>query len=110
MSLAARHEPPDQALADALRRLRRASGQTQEHVAYEAGITTGALARIERGRATPLWTTVTRIVRVLGVSLAELVAEVEDARGRAVASASAAPLDRAPAIGPPALSSCHRLF
>jgi transcriptional regulator with XRE-family HTH domain len=74
-------EPTDQALAGALRRLRRASGNTQEHVAYEAGITVAALARIERGEANPRWTTVRRIAKALGVSLSELVQEDENARG-----------------------------
>jgi len=71
--------PADQALACALRRLRQDSGSTQEDVAYNAGITVAALARIERGKTTPRWTTVRRIVSALNVSLAELVAAVEDA-------------------------------
>jgi len=72
-------DPADQALACALRRLRQDSGSTQEDVAYNAGITVAALARIERGKTTPRWTTVRRIVSALNVSLAELVAAVEDA-------------------------------
>jgi transcriptional regulator with XRE-family HTH domain len=71
--------PTDQALACALRRLRRANGSTQEDVAYNAGITVAALARIERGTANPLWTTVRRIASALEISLAELVVAVEDA-------------------------------
>jgi transcriptional regulator with XRE-family HTH domain len=67
----------DQALASALRRLRRASGNTQEHVAHDAGITVAALARIERGDASPQWITVRRIVGALEISLAELAVEVE---------------------------------
>jgi transcriptional regulator with XRE-family HTH domain len=69
----------DQALACTLRRLRREAGSTQEDLAHEAGITVGALARIERGQANPLWTTVRRIIGALGISLSELVAEVEGA-------------------------------
>jgi transcriptional regulator with XRE-family HTH domain len=81
------HEPIDQALAGALRRLRRARGSTQEHVAFAAGITVAALARIERGQAGPQWTTVRRIVGALEVSLGELAVEVEGA-GPPIRSAS----------------------
>jgi len=69
----------DQALACALRRLRQDSGSTQEELAYNAGITVAALARIERGQTNPRWTTVRRIGSGLRVSLAELIAAVEDA-------------------------------
>jgi transcriptional regulator with XRE-family HTH domain len=69
----------DQALARALRRVRRANGSTQEDVAHNAGITVAALARIERGKANPRWTTVRRITSALEISLAELVVAVEDA-------------------------------
>lgn len=67
----------DQALATALRQMRRARGATQEDIAYDAGITVTSLARIERGRSNPGWMTVRRIINVLGISLAELAAEVE---------------------------------
>jgi XRE family transcriptional regulator, regulator of sulfur utilization len=68
----------DQALACALRRLRQDRGSTQEALAFDAGITVAALSRIERGQASPQWTTVRCIIDGLGISLAELVAEVED--------------------------------
>jgi transcriptional regulator with XRE-family HTH domain len=71
----------DPALACALRRLRHAQGATQEAVAHNAGITVAALARIERGQASPRWTTVRRIVGAgLDRSLTELVAAVENAQ------------------------------
>jgi transcriptional regulator with XRE-family HTH domain len=70
----------DQALACALRRLRRDRGSTQEALAHDAGITVTSLARIERGQTNPQWTTVRRIVSALEISLAEFVAVVEDAR------------------------------
>jgi transcriptional regulator with XRE-family HTH domain len=76
----------DQALACALRRLRRDRGSTQEDLAYNAGITVASLARIEGGKANPRWTTVRRVISALGISLVELVVAVEDAPGR--------PLDR----------------
>jgi transcriptional regulator with XRE-family HTH domain len=70
---------PDQTLAGALRQLRRDSGSTQEDVAHRAGMTVAALARIERGQANPRWTTVGRIAGALKISLADLIATVEDA-------------------------------
>jgi predicted transcriptional regulator len=72
-------DPPDPTLAAALRRLRREIGSTQEHLAYKAGITTAALARIERCQSNPGWTTVRRIVSALDIPLSELVVAVEDA-------------------------------
>lgn len=68
---------PDSALANALRGLRLARGQTQEDLAHYAGITTAALARIERGRANPTWTTVRRIAKALDVTMVELCSAVE---------------------------------
>jgi len=59
--------------------LRGYRGSTQEDVAYTAGITVAALARIERGETNPRWTTVRRIASGLDISLAELVVAVEDA-------------------------------
>jgi transcriptional regulator with XRE-family HTH domain len=71
----------DQALAGALRHLREARGVTQEEVAHRAGLTVTAVARVERGRTDPAWSTVLRIADALGVSLAELGAAVEARRG-----------------------------
>jgi transcriptional regulator with XRE-family HTH domain len=59
--------------------MRQEHGFTQEDVAYNAGITVAALARIEQGRASPRWTTVMRIIGALGVSPAEFIAVVQDA-------------------------------
>ena len=74
------YDAADPALAFALRRLRHTQGDTQESVAHSAGITVAALARIERGEASPRWTTVRRIISGgLEVSLTQLVAEVENA-------------------------------
>jgi transcriptional regulator with XRE-family HTH domain len=70
---------PDQMLAGSLRQLRRKGGSTQEDIAHGAGITVAALARIERGQSNPRWTTVRRIAAALEISLAELIAVVEDA-------------------------------
>jgi transcriptional regulator with XRE-family HTH domain len=72
---------PDPALAAVLRSLRIERGITQESLAYRSGITTGSLARIELGQASPAWTTVCRIVAALGVSLVDLAAAVEEEIG-----------------------------
>jgi transcriptional regulator with XRE-family HTH domain len=69
---------PDQAFATTLRRLRVRGGLTQEDLAHRAALTTSALARIERGKANPTWTTTRRIAVALGVSLEELGRAVEE--------------------------------
>jgi transcriptional regulator with XRE-family HTH domain len=68
----------DQALAATVRRLRIERGVTQEHLAFEADLTTSSLARVERGEADPHWTTLLRILAALGSSLTELAAAIED--------------------------------
>jgi transcriptional regulator with XRE-family HTH domain len=72
--------PADQILASTLRRLRQERNQTQEDLAYSAGITVAALARIERGQANPRWTTVTSIASALEIGMGELGKAVESAR------------------------------
>jgi transcriptional regulator with XRE-family HTH domain len=69
--------PADQILASTLRRLRRERNQTQEDLAYSAGITVAALARIERGQANPRWTTVRLIASALEIGMGELGEAVE---------------------------------
>jgi transcriptional regulator with XRE-family HTH domain len=71
------HEQPDPALAAVVKQLREERDITQEELAYEAGITVSSLSRIERGLNSPGWNTVGKIVKALGVSLAELVEGVE---------------------------------
>jgi transcriptional regulator with XRE-family HTH domain len=66
-------QPPDQALAAALRKLREDRGLTREAVAFKAGLTTGSLARIELGQADPRWTTVRDIAKALGVPMRDLL-------------------------------------
>lgn len=68
-----RAQPPDKALAAALRKLREDRGLTREAVAFKAGITTGSLARIELGQADPRWTTVKDVAKALGVTMREVV-------------------------------------
>ncbi|HTB71234.1 MAG TPA: helix-turn-helix transcriptional regulator [Solirubrobacteraceae bacterium] len=70
---------PDPALAAAVRALREASGLTRETLAFQAGITSGSLARIELAQASPGWDTVRRIARALDVSISRLAVAIEAA-------------------------------
>lgn len=63
---------PQPALGEAIRQLRAKSGLSQEDLAHLAGVTTGTLSVIERGRSNPAWGTVKGIAKALGVSVAEL--------------------------------------
>jgi transcriptional regulator with XRE-family HTH domain len=73
------HEQPDPVLAAVLKRLREDRDVTQEELAFGAGITVSSLSRIERGLTSPGWITVGKIVHALGISMAELVQELERA-------------------------------
>ena len=76
----------DRALSSVLRELRlREPRRSQEDVAFNAGITAGALAKIELGRSSPEWRTVRNVARALGVGLVELARLIE--RAEAVANA-----------------------
>lgn len=52
----------------------------RERLAPAAGITTGSLARIELGRASPSWETCRRIAGALGLSVERLAAAIERER------------------------------
>ena len=70
----------DAALGSVLRQLRlHEPKRSQEDVAFNAGITAGALAKIELGRSSPEWRTVRSIAGALGVGLVELAQLVERA-------------------------------
>lgn len=71
------HEQPDPVLAAVVKQLREERDITQEELAYGAGITVSSLSRIERGLNSPGWITVGKIIKALGVSLAELVEDLE---------------------------------
>jgi transcriptional regulator with XRE-family HTH domain len=70
-------EQPDAVLAALLKRLREERKVTQEQLAFEAGITTSALSRIERGLNSPGWITLRAILKALDVSLLELARDLE---------------------------------
>ena len=71
---------PDPELGKVVRRLREQRGESQEGLAYRAGITSGALARVELAQSGPAWATVKDIAEALGVSMAELAAQIEAER------------------------------
>jgi len=68
---------PDAALSACLKQLREERQLSQEHVAHMAGMSVGALSRLERGKAAASWATTTSLAAALSVSLAELAREVE---------------------------------
>jgi transcriptional regulator with XRE-family HTH domain len=70
----------DPALAAVLRRLREARGISQEALAYQAGITSGSLARIELCQSSPAWVTVRQVAEALGITMVELARLVERER------------------------------
>jgi transcriptional regulator with XRE-family HTH domain len=74
-----RAQQPDPILGAVLRGRRETKGLTREATAYHAGLTTGALAQIEYGRAAPAFATVRRVAHALGMSLSELALAIESA-------------------------------
>jgi transcriptional regulator with XRE-family HTH domain len=73
------HAKPDPVLSATVRRLREESGVTREALAKEAGVTVGALARIELAQAAPSWDTFKRVAGALDLSITQLAAAIEDA-------------------------------
>ena len=69
----------DLELGPHLRTLRTARGLTLRELAQRAGVTESFLSQAERGVATPSIASVRRIARGLGLSIADLFAEVEPA-------------------------------
>jgi transcriptional regulator with XRE-family HTH domain len=76
----------DVELGPRLRRLRTARVLTLRELATRAGVTESFLSQVERGVATPSIASVQRIARGLGLSIADLFAEVE-AAGQVVRAA-----------------------
>jgi DNA-binding XRE family transcriptional regulator len=67
-----RLDQPQPALGAAIRQLRDKRGVTQEDLAHDAGVTTGTLSLIERGKSNPAWGTVKSIATALGLSVADV--------------------------------------
>jgi transcriptional regulator with XRE-family HTH domain len=72
-----RSSTPDPALAATLRRMREERGISREALAFRAGVTASALARIELAHTTPGWDTVRRVAAALDVSMVELSGAIE---------------------------------
>ena len=60
-----------------LRRIRLASGLTQEQLGLEAGVQRNFVSLIETGQNQPTITTIVKLARALGMKASELVAEAE---------------------------------
>jgi transcriptional regulator with XRE-family HTH domain len=75
-----RTSTPDAALAATLRRMREQRGISREALAFRAGVTASALARVELAQSAPGWDTVCRLARALDVTMVQLSAAVEAAR------------------------------
>ena len=57
-----------------LAELRKLKGYSQDRLALEAGLTRGAISKLEKGTVDPRISTLARIAHTLGVSLPHLVA------------------------------------
>jgi transcriptional regulator with XRE-family HTH domain len=68
---------PQAALGEAIRRMRRREGLTQEELAFRAGVHPTWISRLESGRSDPRWSSVRSVARGLGTSLIELTAMAE---------------------------------
>jgi transcriptional regulator with XRE-family HTH domain len=60
----------DPAFADRLRELRLRAGISQYELAKRSGVSGQAISRIEKGEREPGWSTVRKLARALGVSVA----------------------------------------
>jgi transcriptional regulator with XRE-family HTH domain len=69
--------PADHCLATVLRRVREQRDETQEDVAFGAGLTTLTVRRAEQGKVVPSWATVRAIAQALELSLVELAKAIE---------------------------------
>lgn len=67
----------DPKLAAALRAMREQAGLSQEELAHEADLTTGAVSRIERGKMNPSWSVVQSILVALKADLSDLQAAID---------------------------------
>jgi transcriptional regulator with XRE-family HTH domain len=72
-------DQPQPTLGAAVRQLREKRGITQERLAQDAGVTTGTVSLVERGRSNPAWGTVKALASGLGVSVAQLAIAEERA-------------------------------
>jgi DNA-binding XRE family transcriptional regulator len=71
------NQQTDFGLAAVLKHERERRGESQETLAYKAGLSSSSLGAIELGRSSPSWPTVRAIIAVWGMSLSELATAVE---------------------------------
>ena len=62
-------------VGDRLKRLRTLNALTQAELAERAGLTTAAVARIERNESEPHMSSIRKLARALGVKPAEIVGD-----------------------------------
>jgi transcriptional regulator with XRE-family HTH domain len=72
------HSDSNQALARAVKRVRRERGISQEDLAYEARVTVSTLSRIERALSSPTLGTLAQIAYALDLLPSQLVAVAEE--------------------------------
>jgi len=65
-------------LSEQIKRIRIAKGLSQKEVVMNAGLDKAQYSRIENGKTDPSFSTIERIAKALGVSLAELFACTEE--------------------------------
>jgi transcriptional regulator with XRE-family HTH domain len=70
-------------LGEELRRAREAAGLTQERLAFRAGLSRPYISQLERDLKSPTLHALFRVCEALGVRASEIVARIEQARGRA---------------------------
>lgn len=68
---------PQEALGQAIRKLRGERGLTQRQLADAADVNETWISHIEAGRTNPAWGTVVRIAAALGVSVSDLAERAE---------------------------------
>lgn len=66
-------------IAQNVRRIRVALGVSQERLAFDAGVDRSYLGGVERGEANPTVDVLERLAETLGVPLAELFVEIDQA-------------------------------
>ena len=71
------------AFGKVIRRLRKSAGLTQEELGLDADLRRTFVSVLELGQQQPTLTTVIKLSKPLGVSAAEIVAQVEQALGKA---------------------------
>jgi transcriptional regulator with XRE-family HTH domain len=68
---------PQEALGEAIWRVRDERGLEQDDVAEKADLASSQLSRLEHGHINPSWGTIRRVAAALGLPMSELVARAE---------------------------------